>query len=140
MIRYVESSAALAWLLSEPPSGEVRAQLAGAERLVASELTLLECERTLLRAVTGGRVAEAAAASLRATLARAAATWSLLVIDREVLARAARPFPHEPVRMLDALHLASALRARAFLPELELLSLDERVRSNARALGFVVAP
>ncbi|MEN8148606.1 MAG: hypothetical protein ABFS86_02215 [Planctomycetota bacterium] len=41
---------------------------------------------------------------------------------------------------LDALHLAMALRARASAPDLEVLSLDRRIRENARALGLVVTP
>jgi len=50
------------------------------------------------------------------------------------------PFPVEPIRTLDAIHLASAILARAAVPDLALLSLDERVRANGRALGFTVLP
>jgi hypothetical protein len=44
------------------------------------------------------------------------------------------------VRALDAIHLASALLAREVWEELVVLSFDERVRSNAVALGFTVLP
>ena len=40
----------LSWLLGEPAGEEVRQALAGAERVIASDLTLVECERALLRA------------------------------------------------------------------------------------------
>jgi hypothetical protein len=64
----------------------------------------------------------------------------LLRIGGEVLERARRRFPVEPVRTLDALHLASALAARAAIPGLDLLSLDQRVRDNGAALGFDLLP
>jgi hypothetical protein len=57
-----------------------------------------------------------------------------------VLARAALPFPREPVRTLDAIHLASAvLHAQAAAP-LEVLSTDPRIRDSAVALGWPVVP
>ena len=48
------------------------------------------------------------------------------------------PFPGEPIRTLDALHLASALVARAAVADLAFLSQDEKVRASARALGLRV--
>ena len=79
-------------------------------------------------------------ADRRAALNRAAAHWHLLRLGGEVLERARRPFPEEPIRTLDALHLASALVARAAVPGLSMLSLDQRVRASALALGFAVLP
>ena len=137
---YAESSAVLAWLLGEPSGKAVREVLAGASLVLASELTLVECERALLRATATRGLAEAAAADRRARLASAATHWGMLKLGDEILARARLPFPREPVRTLDALHLSTALTARAALPGLALLSLDERVRSNATALGFEVLP
>jgi uncharacterized protein with PIN domain len=48
---YAESSAVLAWLLDEPTAPAVRRLLGEAEVIVASDLTLIECDRVLLRAV-----------------------------------------------------------------------------------------
>ena len=61
-------------------------------------------------------------------------------IEGEVVERARRPFPVEPIRTLDAIHLASALLASARVADLGLLSLDERVRTAGRALGLPVVP
>jgi hypothetical protein len=61
-------------------------------------------------------------------------------VSEDVVERARRPFPTEPVRTLDALHLASALVARAAVSELAVLSLDQRVRENAERLGFETVP
>jgi uncharacterized protein with PIN domain len=42
---YAESSAVLAWLLGEESASRLRALLAEAEIVVASDLTLIECAR-----------------------------------------------------------------------------------------------
>jgi predicted nucleic acid-binding protein len=89
---------------------------------------LIECDRVLIRAVGLKRLAEADAAARHAQLDHAAAHWMILSLTPEVVDRARRPFPIEPIRTLDALHLASALAARHAVPDLALLSLDQRVR------------
>ena len=137
---YAESSAVIAWLLGEPSGKAVRSALAGAETIVSSDLTLVECDRVLIRAVALGKISEAQAADRRAALGMAAACWHILKVAGDVVERARRPFPQEPIRTLDALHLSSALTARSALPGLELLSLDERIRDNAQALGFRTRP
>lgn len=137
---YAESSAVLAWLLGETRGEVVRQVLAGAEVVFASELTLVECRRALHRAVALAAMPEADGAALGARLAEAARHWVLLALDAPVLERAGRPFPVEPIRPLDALHLASALVARGAVPDVALLTLDERVRLNGAQLGFSVVP
>jgi predicted nucleic acid-binding protein len=137
---YAESSAVLAWLLGEPSWGALRDMLGRARLVTASALTLLECERALVRAAVGGRAAGDEASAARALLAGAAAHWIVADIDAVVLARAGEPFPAEPIRTLDAIHLATALLARAALPDLTVLSLDRRVRACAMRLGFRVLP
>lgn len=137
---YAESSAVLSWLLGESAGQSVRTVLAGAETVVASDLTVVECHRALIRAARIEALTEAQLADRRAHLAQAATGWHLLRVSREVAERARQPFPFEPLRTLDALHLASALTARASVPGLALLTLDERVRRNGRELGFSVSP
>jgi predicted nucleic acid-binding protein len=137
---YAESSAVLAWLLDEEPGASVRESLAAAQTVVASDLTLVECDRVLHRAATLGELTEADAADRRAYLASVAAHWTLLRIGPEVVERARQPFPGEPIRALDAIHLASLLVARSALAGLALLSLDARVRGAARRLGIELRP
>ena len=137
---YVESSAVLAWLLDEPRSPDVLDLLAGADAILTSDLTLIECDRVLRRAIALGELTEAEAADRRAHLAAAAARWHLLRMAGEVVDRARQPFPDEPIRSLDAIHLASALLARSAVPGLQVLSLDERIRRSGRSLGFTVVP
>ena len=137
---YAESSAVLAWLLGEQTGHSVREVLRHAEFVMASDLTLLECDRVLIRAVTTGEIDEAAAADRRAHLNAAAGHWHLQRVSWDIVERARHPFPAEPVRTLDAIHLASALAVRSAVPGVELLSLDERIRRAGKQLGFRLQP
>ena len=137
---YAESSAVLGWLLAEETAGIVMEALDGAELVVASELTLIECDRTLLRARAAGELSDFEAARRRNLLEAASAHWNLLPLGRDIVERARRPFPGEPLRTLDALHIASALAARSAVPGLALLTLDNRVRGSAAELGFRILP
>lgn len=136
MTLYLESSAALRWLFAEEDGEQIRRQIAGASKVVTSRLTLIETRRVIQRAEHEGRLTAAQAVDLLSIFAQAASTWAVCEIVHEVAQRAEGRFPAEPVRTLDAIHLASALFLRQALPELVFLSRDERVQSNARALGF----
>jgi uncharacterized protein with PIN domain len=137
---YAESSAVLAWLLDEPTAAAVRQLLGDAEIIVASDLTLIECDRVLLRAAALKELTEAEAADRSAHLASAAAHWQILRIAPEIADRARRRYPGEPIRTLDAIHLASLLVGRSVVQGLALLSLDDRVRQSAKKLGVEVVP
>lgn len=137
---YAESSAVLAWLLGEDRGRRTEQELAAADLVVTSDLTLIECDRVLGRSAALGERNAAEAAKRRATLGAASEHWVVLAIDSEVVARSRQAFPREPVRSLDAIHLSTALLARNLVAELQVLSLDGRVRENAAALGFDIAP
>jgi hypothetical protein len=130
----------LAWLFGEPGGRRALETLDRADAVTASDLTLLECDRSLVRAAALATIPEARAARLRAILARAVAHWRVMPISREIVDRARQPFSGEPIRSLDAIHLASALLAAVSLPDLALLSLDPRVRATASRLGLRVLP
>jgi hypothetical protein len=137
---YAESSAILAWLLDENFAKNVRNSLAAAEFIVASDLTLIECDRVLIRAATLGELTEVEAADRRAHLVAVASHWHILNIAPEIVDRARQPFPGEPIRTLDAIHLASVLTARTAIVGIKLLSLDDRIRNAAKKLGLEVLP
>lgn len=140
MSLYAESSAVLAWLLDEEAGPRVRQLLGAADIIVASDLTVVECERVLIRAAALGELTEADAADRRAHLTTAASHWHVLRIGPEIVDRARQPFPGEPIRTLDAIHLASVLVARSAVAGLELLSLDDRIRKAAERLGLRLRP
>lgn len=127
-------------MLGEARADVVRYNLSRAGIVLASDLTLIECDRILIRRQAAGTLSGTDAIRLHGDLVAAARRWSLMRIEGEVVQRARRPFPVEPVRTLDAIHLASALLANARIADLGLLSLDERVRTAGRALGLPVVP
>ncbi|HEY0511988.1 MAG TPA: type II toxin-antitoxin system VapC family toxin [Thermoanaerobaculia bacterium] len=137
---YAESSAVLSWIFREEPASRLKEILDGADLVVASDLTLVECERALVRARAMGELSDHEALQRKRLFAAVTAGWMVLRLDREVLERAGRRFPAEPLRTLDALHVASALAAQSAISDLALLSLDRRVRENGVALGFDVLP
>ncbi|MCZ6873358.1 MAG: hypothetical protein O7G88_07470 [bacterium] len=76
---YAESSAVLAWLLGETDGHAVRQALAASELIIASELTLIECNQVLIRAFSTHQISEAQAAERRARLSQTAAHWVILL-------------------------------------------------------------
>ena len=133
---YVESSAVLAWLFGESQAAEVKQLLDAASTVVTSELTVLETHRALVRAERRAALTEGDAQRLRGQLRRVGDSWIRMELFDEVLSRAARPFPVEPVRILDAVHLATALAFTQAFPDLRVLSFNDRILGNARALGL----
>ena len=140
MIVYAESSAVLAWVLGEPDGEAARVALANAERVVSSTLTTVECARALARGSATGRIGRTEGLAALKLVDGGAASWVTLDLSGQVLSRARAPFPVEPVRTLDALHLATAITFRETFPSLTVVSLDHRVRANAEALGLEVRP
>jgi predicted nucleic acid-binding protein len=133
---YAETSAVLRWLFGEKGGEALRARLAAASKVTSSRLTLIETRRVVRRAEREDRITAAQSADLLAVFAQAASTWAVLEVSEEVARRAEEGFPNEPVRTLDAIHLASALFLRQSFPDLEIVSADERVIANATLLGF----
>ena len=140
MIAYVESSAVLAWIFGESTGTAVRRHLAKAERVVSSTLTAVECHRAITRGASTKRLSQAQTLAALQILDAAADSWTTVEMTGSILERARQKFPHEPVRTLDAIHLATAMHFRAAFPELVVVSLDDRVCENASALAMVVAP
>lgn len=137
---YVESSAVVAWLFGEPSADRIDESMEASLALVTSALTLTEVERAVVRAEALGIVAPADAAELRAALADLTATWTVVDVTDGILRESRLPFPREPVRTLDAIHLATVRMCARSVPTIAVLALDERVRTNAAQLGVVVLP
>jgi uncharacterized protein with PIN domain len=140
MIVYAETSAVLSWLLEESRATTVARVLAGATRVISSTLTRIECARTIARGEALGTFTPAAAKELARIYGVVEAGWEQMEIRDAVITKAGDVFPVEPIRALDAIHVASAALAHAEFGPVAMLSLDERVRSNAAALGLTVLP
>lgn len=61
-----------------------------------------------------------------------------MAVANDVLTRAGRPFPVEPIRTLDAIHLATAELLGEPPQLITIVTRDARVADNARALGYSV--
>ena len=136
-IRYIESSALVAALLERDAGARSAVRSKG--HRVTSALTLAETARAILRArVTGRLTAEQEHAAVQA-LRRFERRCYVVAVTDAVLARVRRPFAIEPIRTLDAVHLATA-ELLAETPALTtIVTRDGRVRENAEALGYSVA-
>lgn len=136
---YVESSA-LVRLLIEGDAA-LGAQLAGAPSRTASALTMLETARAISRKRRDRSLSLAEARAAERRLALFERRLDVLDITADVLRVARQELPVEPVRSLDAIHLASIRLIDEEEPGgLDVASCDERVRDNASALGFRVVP
>jgi predicted nucleic acid-binding protein len=136
-VRYVETSALLAALLEQDSSAMQALGVDG--RLLTSALTFAEANRAIVGARTVSRFTPAAEAQALVALRGVEGRCTVVPVSEEVLSRAGRPFPVEPVRTLDAVHLAT-LELVADVPQLTtIITRDRRIRANAKALGYVVA-
>jgi predicted nucleic acid-binding protein len=135
--RYVETSALLRVLLDGDEG--LQPMLSG-EGLVTSALTFVEAARAILRARRERRLDARSAREAERQLAAFERGCDTVALDEEVLRRAREAFPVEPVRTLDALHLATVRVLDDELGGVEVVSCDDHVRENAAALGFVVIP
>ncbi|MBI3184990.1 MAG: hypothetical protein HYZ28_22850 [Myxococcales bacterium] len=115
-------------------------RLGRSKRVVTSTLTFLEAHRTLRWAEIEGRADRALLRSARGKLRSLEQAWHQRAVDSTVLARGRDTFPVEPIRALDAIHVATALLWREQVEEVVVFSCDRRVRENADALGLGVQP
>ena len=135
-VRYIESSALVAALLEQ--DAEALKSLRARARQITSALTLAEAARAIVRARVGERLTpDVERAAVRA-LRRFERRCYVVAVTDDVLARVRRPFPVEPVRTLDAVHIAT-VELLAEPPQLmSIVKRDHRVRENAKALGYSV--
>jgi predicted nucleic acid-binding protein len=105
---------------------------------VTSALTIAETTRAVLRARLSGRITAQQHRAALLTLQKFARRCYIVSVSETILTRAGRPFPVEPIRTLDAIHLATA-EALGDPPALVIIvTRDVRVRDNATALGYPV--
>lgn len=135
-LTYVESSALVAGLL-ESDAGTMRT-INAALRCVTAAVTFAEAKRAVVRARATRRVSHDVAAAVTAALEQRQTVFEPVAISDAILARAARPFPAEPVRTLDAIHLATIEALGVPAHRVQVVTRDARVANNARALGYVV--
>jgi predicted nucleic acid-binding protein len=131
---YVDTSAVLRAVLERGLSPELERQLGEARYLMTSRLALVEAARAFLRLRLDG-VAEAVLSDARREVDSLWARCAIWELTAGVCELASLVAPHQALRTLDALHLATYLTARQKLgPEITLLTADERLQAAARAV------
>jgi predicted nucleic acid-binding protein len=135
-VKYVDASAVLRLLLSEPGPAVA---LAAGDRAVSSELVEIECFRAVDRERLLGNLDDRQTAIKRRELSLLLAMLDLAPIDRAVVDRAKGSFAVN-VRALDAIHVATAevLAAEAAGEALEFWTHDERQATAALSRGLAV--
>jgi len=134
--RYIESSALVAAVL-EGDATAVQA-IRGEGVRIASALTLAETRRTFAVAIVRGRLSQPQVRSRLAWLRRFERRCEIIDVSSSVLTRLGRPFPVEPVRSLDAIHLATIEMLEVEPSLVAVVTRDRRVRENALAMGYLV--
>lgn len=131
---YLDSSAVLRPVLEQGLSPQVEKQIAEAEALITSRLSLVETSRAFLRVRLLGEQPEAAVADAERSVRSLWRRCEIWELNREVSALAELVAPRLVVRTLDALHLATYSLARREIDGLRLLTADERLREAAESL------
>ena len=135
-VLYLETSALLAWLFNETLAEQAIGRINEADLIVTSELLRLETFRALSRAKRESILTRDQYNSLLGTFMENLSGWFRMSLDTGVIERASESFPVEPVRSLDAIHLASALEYKKLYPDLTMLTFNKRISENLQELGL----
>ena len=135
-VRYIESSALVAALLEG--DADARKSIRARGRKATSALTIAEAARAILRARAAARLTSDQERTAVRALRRFEQRCFLVAVTDPILARVRRPFPLEPIRTLDAVHLATAELLGEPPALTVVVTRDRRVRDNAQALGYAV--
>jgi predicted nucleic acid-binding protein len=137
VVAYWDSSALLSALIEDAHSGKARRWIARPGVHLMSTLAWAEVHAGIARAVRDGILAKPLGAE--AHEAAASGPWRRTSIspDWRVTAHLARKWP---LRGADLWHLATAKALREELPELSILTFDERLRLAARGEGLALEP
>ena len=130
---YIDSSVLLRIVLGQPDS---LVEWPRIESGVTSQLTRVECLRTLDRIALTERPDPSDIARRRKLTLDLVSALDQVGLDQSILNRAADPFP-TPVRTLDAIHLATAIRWSASTGQpLVFATHDRQLATAALASGF----
>jgi predicted nucleic acid-binding protein len=131
---YLDTSAVLRAVLESGASPEVEERIAAASFLLTSRLSLVESARALLRLRQSGSLAEARLADAEREMSSLWSRCEIFELSAGVCELARGVAPTRPLRALDALHVATFVMARRRIGDLELLTVDERMRRAVELL------
>ena len=127
---FLETSALLRMLLGEEGGDLVLKRLGEADRVVASRLVRIEVERALIRLSLDFPKNRRQLSELDREVKHLWPKIDFLEITKDVCDLAGRVSPMSRLRSLDAIHLATFLKARGLEPEMQMLTFDDRLRQE----------
>ncbi|MGH7717836.1 MAG: type II toxin-antitoxin system VapC family toxin [Gemmatimonadaceae bacterium] len=130
---YIDTSAVLRAVLETGTTPEIEQRLHAARALITSRLSQVEAARALLRLRHLTAVSEEALADAAREIDALWARCELWELTPAVCELAGQVAPHQPLRTLDAFHLATYLLARRRVGDIELLTADQRLADAARS-------
>jgi predicted nucleic acid-binding protein len=136
---YLDASAVVKLFVPEAESDALNAALVGREDVILSDLALTETASALGRRAREGLLAPAESRRLHREAARLAALCQGAELVPRIHRRAERLLltsEENPLRALDALHVALALDADAAT----VVTFDPRLRAAAASQGLFVTP
>jgi predicted nucleic acid-binding protein len=134
--RYIESSALVAAVLEGDSAAKASIRAEG--QRVTSALTVAEASRAILRARFLERITVPEQQAALLSLQKFTRRCHIVSVTETILSYVGRPFPVEPIRTLDAIHLATAEVLGEPPALVTIITRDVRVRDNATALGHPV--
>lgn len=138
---YADSSAVVKYYLDEEGSAETRELLARATRVALSILVRVEVPAAFTRAFRERRLRDPEFTTVLEDFAQDWAGFVVVPLDDALAASAATLVSRHPLRAMDAIHLASAVRFRAILGEpVTFATFDRRLWEAAAAEGFEAWP
>lgn len=135
---YLETSALLRILLEG--DDDLSQVIASGRQLITSRLTVVETDRGIRRAYANKRLTGLSHRNVRRKFTAIIESCEIIEFHPVVITDAQTEFPVEPVRTLDALHLASFHFWARSVGRVTLVSYDIRVRQNVEAWGYEVVP
>ena len=133
---YVETSALLSSVFVHESGSSASISFPG--RCFTSALTIAEANRGVTKARLGGLLGAAEERRVIGLLERFFLNCDVVAVSDEILLRAGRDFPAEPLRTLDAIHLATVVSSGMPARLVRVVTRDRRVRANAIAMGYAV--
>jgi predicted nucleic acid-binding protein len=117
-------------LFAEKEAEQVAAKIRGASRVITSRLTQVEAQRALIRLSTQQLDSHKVIPLMERELKVLWPKIDFIEITRNICDVAGRVSPKSQLRSLDAIHLATFLHLKALDPSIEILTYDERIKSE----------
>lgn len=127
---YLDTSAVLRAVVETGTSSDIESALASAQLLLTSRLSKVESSRVFHRLRLEGKHSETQLADLEEEVESIWVRSEIWELTSNVCNFAARIAPKKALRTIDAIHLATYQLARRRIPDLQMLSADERLTAS----------